>query len=216
LELEFPVPENQDNETQKEIKQLAEQLRRVQPEIAAECTLYNFAFGVLYAFGRAVSLEYLTQYGEELSHSPSIPVSKQRATEVSQLAANLASENVPLGNALPASGKWLAGYYYNDALLRVDVCYEQVTRYFLNEQGFVNGDWLLAQSLKKDFPPELVAPTWPKVRGHVNDIKHKSTKKNKTEGPAISPADTLNAIKVLMAAVAWVIENRRTSQRPEP
>lgn len=39
---------------------------------------------------------------------------------------------------------------------------------------------------------------WPKVRGHVNDIKHKSTKKNKTEGPAISPADTLKAIEVLI------------------
>lgn len=199
------MPENQDKETKKEIKQLAEQLRDVQPKNAASYTLCNFAFGALYAFGRAVSLEYLVQYDEEVSPSPSISVSRQRATEVSHLAADLAKEDVPLGKALPTSGRWLAGYYYNDALLRIDVCYEQVTRYFLNEQGFVNGDWLLAQSLKKDFPPDLIAPTWPKVRGHVNDIKHKSTKKNKTEGPAISPADTLKAIKVLIAAVAWVI-----------
>lgn len=176
----------------------------------------NFAFGALYAFGRAVSLEYLAQYRQETSPASRDPVSKQRAVEVSQLAASLAKENVPLGKALPVSGKWLAGYYYNDALLRIDVCYEQVTRYFLSEQGFVNGDWLLAQSLKKDFPPDLVAPTWPKVRGHVNDIKHKSTKKNKTEGPAISPVDTLTAIKTLIAAVAWVIENRSASHRPEP
>lgn len=207
--------ENQDKETQKEIKQLAELLRLVQPKIPAECTLCNFAFGALYAFSKAVSLEYLAQYDEEISPSPSIPVSRQRATEVSQLAANLAKENVPLGMALPTSGKWLAGYYYNDALLRIDVCYEQVTRYFLNEQGFVSGDWLLAQSLKKDFPPDLVAPTWPKVRGQVNDIKHKSTKKNKTEGPVISPADTLKTIKLLIAAVAWVIGKGSASQSPE-
>ncbi len=155
------MPENQDKEIEKEIKQLAEQLRGVQPENAASCTLYNFAFGALYAFGRAVSLGYLAQYNEELSPSPSIPVSRQRAKEVAQLAAELTKENVPLGKALPISGDWLAGYYYNDALLRIDVCYEQVTRYFLNEQGFVSGDWLLAQSLKKDFPPDLVAPTWP-------------------------------------------------------
>ncbi len=105
-----PVPENQDEETQKEIKQLAEQLRRVQPKIPAECTLCNFAFGALYAFGRAVSLVYLAQYRQETSPASRDPVSKQRAVEVSQLAASLAKENVPLGKALPVSGKWLAGY----------------------------------------------------------------------------------------------------------
>jgi hypothetical protein len=210
------VPENQDKETQKKIKQLAEQLRRVQPKIPAESTLYNFAFGALYAFGRAVALDYLVQHPQDTSLAKTKRVSMERAKEVSQFAANLAKETVPLEKALPVSGNWLAGYYYNDALLRIDVCYEQVTRYFLNEQGFVNGDWLLAQSLKKDFPPDLVAPMWPKVCGHVNDIKHKSTKKNKTEGPAISPADTLKAIEVLIAAVAWVIENGPISQRTEP
>jgi hypothetical protein len=210
------VPENQDKETQKKIKQLTEQLRRVQPKIPAESTLYNFAFGALYAFGRAVALDYLVQYPQDTSLAITKAVSMERAKEVSQLAANLAKETVPLEKALPASGNWLAGYYYNDALLRIDVCYEQVTRYFLHEQGVVDGDRLLAESLRRDFPPDLIAPVWPKIRGPVNHIKHKSTKKNKTEGPAISPSDTLKAIETLVADVAWVIENGPISQKTEP
>lgn len=210
------MPENQDEDIQKQIRQLAEQFRHVQPESPAESTLYNFAFGALYAFGRAVALDYCIHYRQGTSLAKTKTVSKERAAEAATLAANLANETVPLEKALPASGKWLAGYYYNDALLRIDVCYEQVTRYFLKEQGFADGDWLLAQSLRKDFPPDLIAPVWPKIRGHVNDIKHKSTKKNKTEGPSISPPDTLKAIEALIAAVAWVIQQGLISQRTKP
>ena len=38
------MPENQDEDIQKQIRQLAEQFRHVQPESPAESTLYNFAF----------------------------------------------------------------------------------------------------------------------------------------------------------------------------
>jgi hypothetical protein len=208
------VPENQEKAIDQKIRELAQQLQLVHPRIPSESTLYNFAFGALYAFGRAIALDYLPQYRQEtsLTQKKAIQVSMERAKEVSKLAANLVNETVPLEKAFPTSGNWLAGFYYNDALVRVDICYEQVTRYFLNEQGFVDGDWLLSQSLRKDFPPESIVPVWPKVRGHVNDIKHKSTKKNKTEGPTISPVGTLKAIEVLIAAVAWVIEKRPVSQ----
>ena len=152
------MPENQDEDIQKQIRQLAEQFRHVQPESPAESTLYNFAFGALYAFGRAVALDYCIHYRQGTSLAKTKTVSMKRADEAAKLAANLAKETMPLQKALPASGQWLAGYYYNDALLGIDVCYEQVTRYFLNEQGFVDGDWLLAQALRNDFPTNLIAP----------------------------------------------------------
>ena len=89
----------------------------------SEATLCNFAFGALYAFDRAIALGYLDLWHDEHRHAQNEKISKRQAKEVTHLADHLSA-----GRSLP-SGSWLAGYYYNDALIRTDVCYEQLVRY---------------------------------------------------------------------------------------
>lgn len=183
------------------IKDLGERVSRIDPRNPAERTLYNFAFGALYALGRAVKLRYVEQtHRESASPANELRVSKQRAEEVQKLARILADQD-----ELPTQGDWLAGYYYNDALLRVDVCYEQVVRYYLDARNNKKFSQLLPEALEQEFPVHLLVPIWLKVRRQVNDIKHNRLRK--PEGPEIPPDQTCKAVETLISAVEWVLKN---------
>jgi hypothetical protein len=103
-----------------QIQQLASQLQALTSITKPQSTLYNFAFGALHAFARAIELRFVEQYRQDATDNE---VSLRRATEVKQLATILSETGT-----LPSDGPWLAGHYYNSALLRVDVCYEQAVR----------------------------------------------------------------------------------------
>jgi hypothetical protein len=185
------------------IKRLALKLQALSSDTKPQSTLYNFAFGALYAFARAVELEFVDQFEREKNDDD---VSKKRAAEVKLRATVLAEKGT-----LPIDGPWLAGHYYNSALLRVDICYEQAVRYFTQSQ-IRNVNEVLITALRLGLPPELIVPFWLEVRKQVNSLKHKST--IKTEGPAMPPDKLLIIIGRLIDTVEWMLAHPQAPQEP--
>lgn len=181
------------------IRSLAAEIAAMKPRNPSEATLYNFAFGALYAFQRAIALEYLDQWRQEHGRVQTERISKRRAREVRHLANHLSA-----GRSLP-SGRWLAGYYFNDALIRADVCYEQLARYsgkVKNKSERIEREELLTLAIKHGLQKDLIVPWWKKVRDNVNVIKHQSV--HTTEGPVIDPENTLRVIEQLIKGVKSV------------
>ena len=97
------------------ISNLAAQISAMKPRSPSEATLYNFAFGALYAFNKAIDLGYLEQWSKKKRGDTEL-LSMRRARQVKQLAGSLSA------GLVLTELDWQAGYYYNDALLRADLC----------------------------------------------------------------------------------------------
>jgi hypothetical protein len=185
------------------IRILAAEIAAMRSRNPSEATLYNFAFGALYAFERAIALGYLDQWHEEHRRVQAEKISKSRAREVTHLAAHLSA-----GRSLP-SGRWLAGYYYNDALIRTDVCYEQLARYsgkVRSKSDRIEREELQDLAINHGLKKDLIVPWWKRVRRDVNIIKHQSV--HTTEGPAIDPENTLRVIEQLIKGVKSVFHKQ--------
>ena len=150
-------------------------------------------------------MEFVDQFERE---KPDDDVSRKRAAEVTRLASVLAERGT-----LPLDGPWLAGHQYNNALLRVDVCYEQaVSYYLLNNRLPRNMSDALIAAFRLGFPPDFIVPFWSNVRRQVNSLKHKSV--IKTEGPAMPPAELLTVIERLVVTVEWLFDKGPCEKEP--
>jgi len=165
----------------------------VDPGDPNQTTIYNFAFGAVYALERAQQLDYQGQSQEEGK-------GRRRTQEVKVLLADFLK-----GRSLPSDGEWLAGYFYNDALFRADVCFEHITRYFTNLRGNERINALIVKALLCGFPHDYLMPWWPKIRDEVNALKHKSHEF--LEGPGLDYNDAVPHIKKLVQATTWVINH---------
>lgn len=186
------------------IKQIAGRLEGLTITSKPEATLYNFAFGALCPFARAVELGFVKQHEQEKNNND---LSLDRAREVKRRAKVLAESGT-----LPPAGPWLAGHYYNSALLRVDVCYEQAVRYYLTRYRAADINDSLSTAFRLGFPPDLIVPFWPRVRRQVNSLKHESI--IKTEGPAMPPQELLIVIERLLATIEWLFTHGPAPKEP--
>jgi|LNFM01.1.fsa_nt_gb hypothetical protein len=189
------------------VRNIAAQIAAMKPSIPAESTLYNFAFGSLYAFERAIDLGYLNQWRKkegEGNRSQMEKISMRRARQVKQQANHL------MAGRSVTPGEWLAGYYYNDALIRTDVCFEQLARFYgrvRRKSERKERKELERLAIDRGLPNDLIVPWWKNVRDEVNLIKHQSV--FTTEGPSIDPETTLRAIEQLIAGVKFVFHKQR-------
>jgi hypothetical protein len=181
------------------IENLAAQIAAMKPRSPSEATLYNFVFGALYAFTKAIDLGYLERWNKEKKRRDTELLSMRRARQVKQLAASLSA-----GQSLTELD-WHAGYYYNDALLRADLCYEQLARFKgkVREKGNRKGRKELEDlAIKRGLRENLIKPWWKKVRDDVNSLKHQSI--HDTEGPPLNPEDALCVIEHLIEGIKFV------------
>ena len=174
-----------------DLKRLASRIGSVTPKDPEQATLYNFGFGAIYALARAEELGYT-------SHARAPGIGMQRSREVKRCATAMMGRD-----QLPRKGKWLAGFYFNDALIRADVSYEHVTRYFTKKRNG-NIDDLIKKALSRGFPKKMLEPAWRDIRREVNKLKHKSLRFS--EGPIIDYGPALIAVSTLIDAVAWVLK----------
>lgn len=186
------------------IRDLAAEIESLKPKSPSESTLYNFAFGALYALERAIALEYPGQ-GHKLGMQRNVErLSMKRAREVKGLARCLRE-----GRDMH-SKDWLAGYFYNDALIRTDICYEQLARFMgkVKDKG-ERLDWkkLQARAIKGGLLEHHICPWWSKVHAEVRIIKHQSV--HTTEGPGIKPTETLLAVEHLINGVKCAFHKHR-------
>lgn len=185
------------------IQNLAAQIAAMKPRSPSEATLYNFAFGALYAFDKAIEFGYLEQWNKENKRRDTEPLSMKRARQVRQLAANLSTDR-----SLPIVD-WFDGYYYNDMLLRTDLGYEQLARFKgkVRAKGDRKGrKELEALAIKHGLREDLIRPWWKNVRDDINSLKHQSV--YETEGPPLSPADALRILEHLINGIKFVFHKQ--------
>lgn len=188
------------------VRNIAAQIAAMRPKSPSESTLYNFAFGSLYAFERAIDLGYFNQWRKEGEGKriETEKISMRRARQV-KLQAN----HLKIGDSV-TPGEWLAGYYYNDALIRTDVCYEQLARYsgrVREKSERKKREELEKLAIDRGLRKDLIVPWWKQVRNEVNLIKHQSI--FTTEGPSIDPENTLRAIENLVEGIRSIFHKRR-------
>ena len=174
---------------------LAKQFAGMTPENHGERTAYNFAFGALHAFARAKELNLRET-------KPERGTSKQRTEEVRRIAGSMATSGYIVQN-----GPWLAGFYYNDVLLRCDVCYEHLLRYWTRKRGHASAEDLIQRAKKSNFKEVKFLKPWLKIRKQVNLLKHRYWEF--PDGPRrVLPSQAFEIVSSLVCAVEWSLKNR--------
>ncbi len=175
--------------------ELAGHLSKMKPTGIQQETIYNFAFGALYALAKAERAGYPKQ-SEQLNRSA------HRAIEVSTLASEMANKKrVPKARR----GEWLGGFYFNDALFRSMVTLEHLLRYYTRLNGNESLQRLVGEALSRGFNIETVIPDWAEIKDEVNRLKHKSWEFG--QGPEIPYPDAVKIVRGVIAAAQWVFDN---------
>ncbi len=182
----------------KQLTEMADQLSRMTPKGTEQETYFNFAFGALYALARAEELGYNHQ-------NKTRGKSTRRSAAVAQVATRMAQRGV-----MTWKGEWVAGYFYNDALLRADIAYEHILRYRTGQKK-ANGPRLLKKAIDSKMPKSLLIPSWTRVRDEVNNLKHRSWEFG--EGPDIELDEALGIIQDLIKTVEWALKHGDTFGR---
>jgi hypothetical protein len=74
---------------------------------------------------------------------------------------------------LPLTGTYLAGYHFNDALLRLDIAYENALRRLTRRRGNELAKTLIALAVEKGWNARDFR-SWNIVRAEVNALKHRN------------------------------------------
>ncbi len=158
---------------------------------ARQSSLYNFALGAIYSLARAEQLGYPGQSQESGRVW-------RRLDEAKEMVLRMLGDNRP-----PEQGEWLAGYYFNDAILRLDLAFEHILRYVGNVRPTAAIGEVREVALRKRFPAELLAIWSERGRNADNMLKHRSLEV--LEDPGISFTDALSIMENLVCALAWVL-----------
>ena len=103
------------SKVQMTLSNLASRLQALNPSSSQQTTPMNFAVGALYALRRAHELGYVSK--NDLGRG------FRMWSEAKQICQALES----IGT-LPETGAWLAGYFFNDGIIRISVAYEHLLR----------------------------------------------------------------------------------------
>lgn len=156
-----------------------------------QSSLYNFALGAIYSLARAEQLGYPRQ-----SQEPGRVW--QRMDEAMETVLRMLGEDRP-----PQQGEWLAGFYFNDAILRLDLAFEHILRYVGDLGPTAAIGEAREVATRKSFPSELLALWSERGRKADNMLKHRSLEV--LEDPGISFSDALSIMENLVCALAWVL-----------
>jgi hypothetical protein len=187
------------------VKNIAGDMSGMKPKSPATSTLYNFGFGTVFAFKKAIEAGYLNRAIKTRLRRYDEQLSMQRARE----AKTLLREYLSKGLDLPNRGPWQAGYFYNDALIRMDVCYEQLARYMgriKNKRDYLYREELEQRAIDGGLNRALIRPWWARVRIDVIAIKHQSI--YVTEGPTLEAEEALCIIKNLIEGIKSAFHKR--------
>ena len=117
--------------------------------------LISVAVGVIYAITSAVKLGY----------------SGQRSRRTQQVHVRKAAEALARGET-PETSVYLAGYYFNDSLLRLDIAYESVLRRITRQRGNEPAAELIELAATKNSLNREQFTEWLRIRDEVNALKH--------------------------------------------
>ncbi len=95
-------------------------------------------------------------------------------------------------------GKWIAGFYFNNALFRTAAVYHRFLKVITATNGYVPALRPIAQTLY----PAWTSTSLDMVHSQVNDLKH--TPRGVHDQRSVTYADAVNAVDELLALIeAW-------------
>jgi len=162
---------------------IASRLHSLNLGSAQQTTPYNFAVGAVYALRRA----------EELSHVSKQDIGRglRMAMEAKQICQILTT-----ASTLPERGEWLAGYFFNDGIVRVAVAYEHLVRETTRTGD--NEEYDIEEVKQLGFRDTWLQ-SWNPVRHEMNRLKHKTQKF--ADGPLLTYDEAIQALDCLVEAL---------------
>lgn len=165
------------------VSAIASRLHNLIPSSPQQATPFNFTVGAIYALSRAEELGY---------------VSKQDAGRGLGMwkEAKLICQTIAKTDALSEQGEWLAGYFFNDGIVRIAVAYEHLVREVTAAGD--NEEYDLEKAKLLGFR-DVWLHSWLPVRKEMNRLKHKTRKF--TDGPLLTYDEAVQALDHLVDAL---------------
>jgi hypothetical protein len=148
----------------------------------------ELAVGVLLALAKAEQLDY-----------SSLKSGDTRGLQMWRKAKGICLE-IERGRDLPTHGEWLAGYYFNDGIIRIAVAYEHIVRHVTKLHGKELFRRLKKEAIREGLKTEW-ASSWELVHKEVNRLKHQNLKF--VDGPLLKYNQALQALDHLVYALKW-------------
>jgi hypothetical protein len=174
------------------LRNIAVRLARLKPASSQEYTPLNFSVGALFALIRAEQLKY-----------PSQRHYSGRGRRMWEKAKGLCSK-IERGEQLLERGDWFAGFFFNDAIVRIDVAFEHIVRHSIKLYGHIEHRKLIDQAGRHGFKKEW-ADSWSPVHKEVNRLKHENRKY--ADGPQLTYNKAIQALDDLCFALRWGIKH---------
>jgi hypothetical protein len=161
----------------------------------AEKALVSFLVGAIYAVRRASKWPFFNQNLDQSTFAD------KWYDDARKLAVRMSK-----GYRLPCRGNWLAGYFLNDVMFRIDVGFERSIRYRLKAKK--NDDFKKLKSKAEEIGfPDQYLQLWGKLRNaNFNRLKHRDPTEFIIH--SLAETDLLEYLEALVETVSWVFEYR--------
>jgi hypothetical protein len=127
-----------------------------------------------------------------------------RAGPIEITAVQKRAQKIAVGQ-VRTDGKWIAGFYFNNALFRTAAIYHRVLKIVVGEKAYVPVLVIKAQALY----PQWTHSKLDTVHDQVNDLKH--TPRGVYEQRTVTYDDAVAAVGELLVLIeAWASENIST------
>ena len=162
---------------------IASRLHNLSLSSPQQTTPFNFAVGAMYSLRRA----------EELCHVSKLDPGRglRMAVEAKQICQILAT-----ASTLPERGEWLAGYFFNDGIVRIAVAYEHLVR---EATGTGDNEEYAIEKVKRLGFRDGWLQSWKPVRHEMDRLKHKTQKF--VDGPLLTYDEAIQALDCLVEAL---------------
>jgi hypothetical protein len=181
--------------TQKTLRDLAARLSIFETTSGPETTPLNFAVGAIFAFVKAD--EFGFQFGTDLGRGLR-----------TWIEARAICENIARG-ILPTMNNWLAGYFYNDGIIRIAAAFEHLIRLETGKHCHEQLRDLKMLGEKYGFSPESML-SFARVHDELSAIRHRN---KDFDGPELTPDKAIQALMHLVDSLEFARDQKK---RPNP
>lgn len=179
-----------------DLRNIASRLSMLTASSGQQSTPLNFAVGAVLALLKAEALGYKSE--EEVGRGLRI------WEQAKQLCQQIAGEAT-----LPTEGEWLAGYFFNDGIIRIAVAFEHLVRQETNLYGHEHFDEMKSKAIDEGLTEEWMG-SWRSINEELIRIRHRN--KEFVDGPLVTYENVVASLDHLAEALEWAINRHSTSR----
>lgn len=177
---------------------LAERIKSLSPRTEEEASILALTFGAVYATALAEQLGYDVRKSNG---------GKDLVKETTSLVETMVKDRaVPFDPKTPEGRFWLAGFYFNDALVRTDVAFEWLARCVVglpsNERRNDSKKNLIKDTKQRGFP-QASLDSWKAMSDEIDVFKHH----NQFDQDRMDYDSFIKALDNLISALEWYFVN---------